>query len=78
MAFSVQWVDSNEDERKEIRCVKNRLNVAEYKMENKDGKGLKPIKVEKTGFADEFLTRNKNYKQCQRMWSYSINEDKTK
>lgn len=36
-------------------------------MENKDGKGLKPIKVEKTGFADEFLTRNKttsNVKEC--------------
>lgn len=74
----MQWVDGNEDEKKEVRCVKNRLNVAEYKMENKDGKGLKPVKVEKTGLVDEFLTRNKNYKQCQRMWSYSINEDKTK
>ena len=66
--FSVQWVDGNEDERKEIRCVKNRLNVAEYDHFEK-------IPASKT---KEQLTKNKNYKQCQRMWSYSINEDKTK
>lgn len=66
--FSVQWVDGNEDERKEIRCVKNRLNVAEYDHFEK-------IPASKTKGQ---LTKNKNYKQCQRMWSYSINEDKTK
>lgn len=66
--FSVQWVDGNEDEKKEIRCVKNRLNVAEYDHFEK-------IPASKT---KEQLTKNKNYKQCQRMWSYSINEDKTK
>ena len=54
--------------RKEIRCVKNRLNVAEYDHFEK-------IPASKT---KEQLTKNKNYKQCQRMWSYSINEDKTK
>ena len=77
--FSVQWVDGNEDEKKEIRCVKNRLNVAEYEMkDNNDGKGPKPEKIKKDGISKELLTKNQNYKQCQRMWSYSINEDKTK
>ena len=77
--LSVQWVDGNEDERKEIRCVKNRLNVAEYDMkDNNDGKGPKPEKIKKDGISKELLTKNQSYKQCQRMWSYSINEDKTK
>lgn len=77
--FSVQWVDGNENDRKEISCVKTRLNVAEYEMkDNKDGKGQKPEKIKKDGIAKELLTKNQNYKQCQRMWSYSINEDKAK
>ena len=76
--FSVQWVDGNEDERKEIRCVKNRLNVAEYKMENEDGKGEKPVKMSKAESSIEELTQNQKYKQCSRMWSYSVNADKTK
>ena len=76
--FSVQWVDGNENERKEIRCVKTRLNVAEYKMENEDGKGEKHVKMRKAESSIEELTQNQKYKQCSRMWSYSVNADKTK
>lgn len=74
--FSVQWVDGNENDRKKIRCVNTRLNVAEYEMKNNnDGKNPKPEKIKRDGIAKELLTKNKNYKQCQRMWRYSINED---
>lgn len=31
--FSVQWVDGNEDEKKVIRSVKSRLNVAEFQFD---------------------------------------------
>lgn len=73
--FSVQWIDGNENDRKKIRC-NTRLNVAEYEMKNNnDGKNPKPEKIKKDGIAKELLTKNKNYKQCQRMWRYSINED---
>lgn len=76
--FSVQWVDGNEDEKKVIRSVKPRLNVAEYKMDNKDGKGEKPVKVDKAESSNGELTQNQKYKQCPRLWRYSINEDKMK
>lgn len=63
--FSVKWVDGNENDRKKIRCVNTRLNVAEYDHFEK-------IPASKT---KEQLTKNNKYKQCQRMWRYSINED---
>jgi hypothetical protein len=63
--FSVKWVDGNENDRKKIRCVNTRLNVAEYNHFEK-------IPASKT---KEQLTKNNKYKQCQRMWRYSINED---
>lgn len=72
--FSVQWVDGNEEDGKEIRCVKTRLNVAEY--ENTAGQSDKePQKIPKEEAGGEQLTQNKKHKQCQRMWSYSINGD---
>lgn len=76
--FSVQWVDGNEDEKKVIRSVKPRLNVAEYKMNNENGKEVKPEKVSKAESSNGELTKNQKYKQCPRLWRYSINEDKTK
>lgn len=54
------------------------MNVAEYKMENEDGKGEKPVKMSKAESSIEELTQNQKYKQCSRMWSYSVNADKTK
>ena len=68
--FSIQWVDGNEENMKEIRNVKTRLNVAEYHI-NKKNK-LEKIPASKT---KGLLTQNKKHKQCLRMWSYSINED---
>lgn len=74
--FSIQWVDGEENDRKTINSPRNRLNVAEYKIiDNNDGKGPKPVKIKKDGIAKELLTKNQNYKQCPRMWRYSINED---
>ncbi len=67
--FSVQWVDDEENLEK-IRKVKERLNVAEYRLNEKN----KPEKQTE----GEPRTRNNKYKQCLRMWSYSINEDKNK
>lgn len=72
--FSVQWIDGKENERKAIHSITTRLNVAKYKMENEDGKGEKPTKMEKEGKQNESLTQNNKYKQCPRLWRYSINE----
>lgn len=74
--FSVQWVDGNENDKKEIRSITTRLNVAEYEIkDNNDGKGQRPEKVKKDGIAKEQLTKNQNYKQCPRLWRYSINKE---
>lgn len=61
-----------------ICSVKPRLNVAEYKMNNGDEKEVKPEKVSKAESSNGELTQNQKYKQCPRLWRYSINEDKTK
>lgn len=68
--FSVKWEDGKE--KKEIRCIGTRINVSEYILDNN--------KLEKAPKVDDVKlnTLNKKYKQCQRMWRYSINEDKTK
>lgn len=68
--FSVQWVDGNENDRKEIRSITTRLNVAEYELDKKN----KPEKVPASK-ANGLLTKNQNYKQCPRLWRYSINKE---
>lgn len=68
--FSIQWVDGEENDRKTINCVKTRINVAEYQLNEKNN--WEKVPASKT---DGLLTQNKNYKQCPRMWKYSINED---
>lgn len=68
--FSIQWVDGVENDRKTINCVKTRINVAEYQLNEKNN--WEKVPASKT---DGLLTQNKNYKQCPRMWKYSINED---
>lgn len=66
--FSVKWEDGQE--KKEIRCIGTRINVSEYRFKNN-----KWEKTPKVG-DDKLNTLNKKYKQCMRMWRYSINEDK--
>lgn len=67
--FSIQWVDGTDDERKQINCVGTRINVSQYEIKNN-----KPEKCEiKSG--TDVATQNKKYKQCPRMWRYSINKD---
>lgn len=66
--FSVKWKDGQE--KKEIRCIGTRINVSEYRFKNN-----KWEKTPKVG-DDKLNTLNKKYKQCMRMWRYSINEDK--
>lgn len=65
--FSVKWEDGKE--KKEIKSIGTRINVSEYILENN--------KWEKAPIVgdDKLNTLNKKYKQCQRMWRYSINED---
>ena len=62
--FSVKWEDGKE--KKEVRCIGTRINVPEYKTNTQ--------KAEPEG-NKENNTLNGKYKQCQRMWRYSINED---
>ena len=51
-----------------------RMNVAEYKLEETDDNRKRPIRIPKKE-ADGMLTKNNKYKQCQRMWRYSIKQD---
>ena len=67
--FSIQWVDGTDDERKQINCVGTRINVSQYEIKNN-----KPEKCEIKSVTD-VATQNKKYKQCPRMWRYSINKD---
>lgn len=67
--FSIQWVDGTDAERKQINCVGTRINVPQYEIRNN-----KPEKCEFKNGAD-VATQNKKYKQCLRMWRYSINKD---
>ena len=62
--FSVKWEDGKE--KKEVRCIGTRINVPEYKTNTQ--------KAEPEG-NKENNTLNGKYKQCQRMWRYSINKD---
>lgn len=63
----MKWEDGKE--KKEIKSIGTRINVSEYILENN--------KWEKAPIVgdDKLNTLNKKYKQCQRMWRYSINED---
>lgn len=67
--FSIHWEDGKE--KKEIKCIGTRINVPQYKFDEKH----KLIKAEPKS-KDDVKTLNNNYKQCMRMWRYSINEDK--
>lgn len=64
--FSIQWVDGTNTEKKEIKYMKTRINVPKYDSEHKRAEPLSQ---------DDIKTQNKKYKQCPRMWRYSINED---
>lgn len=66
--FSVRWEDGKE--KKEVKYIGTRINVSEYRFKNN-----KWEKTPKVG-DDKLNTLNKKYKQCMRMWRYSINEDK--
>ena len=72
--FSIKWEDCKDEEIIKDCLVEPRMNVAEYKLKETDGNRKKPIRIPKKE-ADGMLTKNNKYKQCQRMWRYSIKQD---
>lgn len=68
--FSIKWLDGTEDERKKIKCIGTRINVPQYEL-NKTTNKIEKVHVR---CDNEIKTLNKKYKQCLRMWRYSINE----
>lgn len=67
--FSIHWEDGKE--KKEIKCIGTRINVPQYKFDENH-----KLKKAESKSKDDVKTLNNNYKQCMRMWRYSINEDK--